>query len=438
MPYALLAVDHLSDSVGGLEPVDRHETRHFLTVAACLFLGAAACGFLWSWQNLRELELSHGGTESGISDKFASWQDWGGFEPVKTLHQALEMERKAWQMTRQETCSWEAGDPPPQFAGWKAWPEAGERCEPRESHLHPDKPERSDCWDILVSSCSNTSKCGASWQKAHKAALHKLGITAVKARYPLDDVSLCGGGSEGSRSWTSDEWERSQSWFERNVQVYVLEMPGLVISEQHETFSDLARHGLQAVRVAGLDLLFSDDLKVALAAGVVPDGFDPRNFADELGAASRAASHFHVQRMASALAGHKPLALVLEDGIRLARDFQQRVWSLIQEEIPCDWDVLSLSSSCPAGRCISPHLARIGPNAKLSRMERCKEMVSRGFGGILYRSAVVASIQKRWMGVAFDVNHPDCLSLDASLAALADEVAFYAVPAVQSHILRSC
>ena len=48
-------------------------------VAACLFLGAAACGFLWSWwsphaedfllfchvmlvrQNLRELELSHGG-----------------------------------------------------------------------------------------------------------------------------------------------------------------------------------------------------------------------------------------------------------------------------------------------------------------------------------------------------------------------------------------
>eukprot|EP00913_Durusdinium_trenchii_P030949 g28987.t1 len=214
------------------------------------------------------------------------------------------------------------------------------------------RPERSDCWDILVSSCSNTSKCndpshgkpkhhslshilhsgGASWQKAHKAALHKLGITAVKARYPLDDdppallpmihqrvvpqrcqVSLCGGGSEGSRSWTSDEWERSQSWFERNVQVYVLEMPGLVISEQHETFSDLARHGLQAVRVAGLDLLFSDDLKVALAAGVVPDGFDPRNFADELGAASRAASHFHVQRMASALAGHKPLALVLED-----------------------------------------------------------------------------------------------------------------------------
>lgn len=60
--------------------------------------------------------------------------------------------------------------------------------------------------------------------------------------------------------------------------------------------------------------------------------------------------------MASALAGHKPLALVLEDlsdkwvslifmrwcktflafykdGIRLARDFQQRVWSLIQEDL---------------------------------------------------------------------------------------------------------
>eukprot|EP00435_Cladocopium_sp_Y103_P063952 s1551_g25.t1 len=125
------------------------------------------------------------------------------------------------------------------------------------------------------------------------------------------------------------------------------------------------------------------------------------------------------------------------DGVGLAIDFREKVWSLIQEEIPCDWDVLSLSTSCPAGRCISPHLARIGPYPEREN-QRCDKTVSGGFGGILYRSAAVAEFRKRWMEVAFDANHPSCLNLDASLKALSDEVAFYAVPAVQTPRILSC
>ena len=82
------------------------------------------------------------------------------------------------------------------------------------------------------------------------------------------------------------------------------------------------------------------------------------------------------------------LQAVGKDGIGLAHDFQQRVWSIIHEEIchmqspsiwtpskkiqeiPCDWDVLSLSSSCPTGRCISPHLARIGWRLRGARESR--------------------------------------------------------------------
>lgn len=95
-----------------------------------------------------------------------------------------------------------------------------------------------------------------------------------------------------------------------------------------------------------------------------------------------------------------------KDGVGLAADFQEKVWALIQEdvldgthcvvcmffyqslclclnhrqegmaakrawhtsrlqEIPCDWAVLSLSTSCPVGRCISPRLARIGQTPEL-------------------------------------------------------------------------
>eukprot|EP00438_Fugacium_kawagutii_P012683 Skav207525 [mRNA] locus=scaffold907:349007:352267:+ [translate_table: standard] len=108
------------------------------------------------------------------------------------------------------------------------------------------------------------------------------------------------------------------------------------------------------------------------------------------------------------------------------------------EEIPCDWAVLSLSTSCPVGRCISPHLARIGPSPRRHRNEQCQEKVSHGFGGIMYRSAALAEIRQRWMEVAFDVKHPSCLNLDASLKALSDEVAFYAVPAVQTPKILTC
>ncbi|CAE7036904.1 CAT1 [Symbiodinium sp. CCMP2592] len=247
----------------------------------------------------------------------------------------------------------------------------------------------------------------------------------------------------GLRSWTDEQQRSSLEWFHRNVQaaralfgsasdrvcweskdsteIYVLEMPGLV--QQPED-----------VPKRCYDLNLELDLQAAVMDGSLPSGFDIKHFKDQVGALSLAASHFHVQNLARRSAAPKPIVLVLEDGAALAEDFRHKVWSLIQEETPCDWNVLSLSSSCPTGRCTSPHLARIGSDLRLSSLERCREVTSRGFRGILYRTGTIADFQNRWMQVAFDFAHPDCLSLDASLGAISDEVAFYAVPAVSVDI----
>lgn len=412
---------------------DQEAFKPVTVVFVLVLLVAAAFGIIEFGKD-HPLEDAAG---AQMMDKFASWQDWGGQNKIaKTLHEALEMEHRAWEMTRQETCSSEAGDPPPQFKAWKA---TSSRCQQLRNELSSRESTRKlDCWEVLVSTCAalGEKNCGSTWKEALSGASHRLRMPLDEPKYPLDDISLCGGKSGISRSWTFEERRKAKSWFERNVQVYVLEMPGLVLSDKHETIFDLTQHGLEAAHVAGFDLLSSSDLEAAHFSGSVPTAFNETLLRDQAYAISKAASHFHIQNLASTSPAPKPIALVLEDGVGLATDFREKVWALIQEEIPCDWDVLSLSSSCPAGRCISPHLARIGPHP--DENQQCDKTVSGGFGGILYRSAAVADFRKRWMEVAFDANHPNCLNLDASLKALSDEVAFYAVPAVQTPRILSC
>eukprot|EP00439_Symbiodinium_sp_Y106_P032631 s3643_g3.t3 len=336
--------------------------------------------------------------------------------------------------------------------------------------------DRPPCWELVQHACgivvlsdSETDlrfgqrhSCGLTWHAAYDRTSRTLGGALGEFSTPLSDASLCDDSRLGGlRSWTDEQQRSSLEWFHRNVQVYVLEMPGLVLNNGRETLASLGSQGLQGTPVAGYDLNLELDFQAAVMDGSLPSGFDIKHFKDQVGALSLAASHFHVQNLARRSATPKPIVLVLEDelcatntcmnccrrkdGAVLAEDFRDKVWpsslslslylSLVlncQQETPCDWNVLSLSSSCPTGRCTSPHLARIGPDLQLSSLERCRDVTSRGFRGILYRTGTIADFQNRWMQVAFDFAHPDCLSLDASLAAISDEVAFYAVPAVQS------
>jgi len=114
-----------------------------------------------------------------------------------------------------------------------------------------------------------------------------------------------------------------------------------------------------------------------------------------------------------------------------AEDFVTKLWRLVTQELPCDWQAVSLNSRCPFGRCVSPHLMRVHPDVNEPAW-RCHHGVNYGFQGVLYRTNEIENLQKKWKPVAFDEVRPHCLDVDVALASISDQVGFYAVPASQN------
>jgi len=148
-----------------------------------------------------------------------------------------------------------------------------------------------------------------------------------------------------------------------------------------------------------------------------------------LGTAGCASAHFKVQQ--KVIADGSPMALVLEDDSYLVDDFVPRVWALVREELPCDWQVTALLSRCGFGRCISPHLMRVMPDGN-EPYWRCFQGTNWGMHAVLYRTSVLPALQVRWKETVFDEERPHCMDVDVALASLSDKVGFYAVPAVQN------
>jgi len=148
-----------------------------------------------------------------------------------------------------------------------------------------------------------------------------------------------------------------------------------------------------------------------------------------LAAAGTAAGHLLALRQAASRAGDKPLVLLLEDDALLTSFFPTRLRSLLQET-PCDWKALSLKSQCPHGACVSPHVMRVMPS-KLDPQEGCRRGVNRGLRAVLYRREQLPEVSARLWSVVWQQQHPLCLNTDMALAALADEIPYYAVPAIQ-------
>lgn len=126
----------------------------------------------------------------------------------------------------------------------------------------------------------------------------------------------------------------------------------------------------------------------------------------------------------------KPVTLIFEDDAHPSKDFIPRVWHLLREEMPCDWSVVGLRSMCSFGTCISPHVSRVQPDVNEPE-GRCRHGVNYGFQGVLYRTGALESLDRRWREVVFDVKKPHCLDVDVALAAISDELGYYAVPFVQ-------
>jgi hypothetical protein len=201
----------------------------------------------------------------------------------------------------------------------------------------------------------------------------------------------------------------------------------------------LRKLGIQAQRISGVDLREAGALQAARQVGLVPSEYNfsrakelaaaPENaMGGVLGTLGCAIGHFTAQR--AALADGRPLAVVLEDDVQLEKDFVERLWSLVRDELPCDWEVTSLYSRCPFGRCVSPHLARILPDVNEPEW-RCRQGVNWGMQGMLYRVSRLNAAQGVWRRAVFDSERPHCLDVDVALASVSDQVNYYAVPSVQ-------
>jgi len=180
-------------------------------------------------------------------------------------------------------------------------------------------------------------------------------------------------------------------------------------------------------------------LETAKAQGWVPAAWnrtraqeiaydDRQMFGPLLGTLGCASAHFKAHQ--KVLADGSPLAIVLEDDVRVEDDFVERVWHLVLKELPCDWEVTSLYSRCPYGTCVSEHLARVHPDYDEPRW-RCRQGVNWGMQGVLYRTEKLRGFSQRWMDTVFDESRPHCLDVDVALASISDKVAYYAVPSVQ-------
>lgn len=320
--------------------------------------------------------------------------------------------------------------------------------------LFPDKPylaksDRNWCWvGWKVFGCYK-SMFGRfptqhfSWEEMREKALRaKVPLRSpIQLYHPLASPEICDRRELGTMPrWTKRQWDMAKTWFKQHVGVYVVNFPGNA-ARWHYIQIRLNSLGIEFNHVPGVDMREDSAMPDAKRKGLVPESFDPyiaqtnalkpeQGMEGIVGTVGCATAHFKAQTVAMNANPLKPLAVIFEDDAIPSDDFVPRLWSLVQDELPCDWDVVSLRSKCPYGICTSPHLTRVQPDGN-EPVDRCRHGVNYGFQGVLYRLSTLAPIQEKWKRVVFNATRPHCLDVDVALASFSDTLGFYAVPFVQ-------
>lgn len=330
-----------------------------------------------------------------------------------------------------------------------AWQRACEAL--RRSPLEWASPGRNWCWVWTKQEACYAERTW--WQAQERAAgRHDAPDPAVVPLEALRSPSLCDRPELGTLAATAQDREAARTWFDQTVSVYVINLPSAV--DRWLGVSERCRElGIHATRLPGVDLSLPGELRRAQEDGTIPrewsaseaEGNMRRIMAGSpavaveryvrdygLGTAGCAAAHLRAMRVAGGAERWRlrPLALILEDDAWLEDDFVVKVWRLVREEAPCDWEAISLRSQCPFGTCISPHLTRVQPDAT-EPAELCRHGVNFGFYAMLYRADRLEELSQRLAHVVWDATRPGCLANDVALAAISDEVAYYAVPTSQ-------
>jgi len=306
---------------------------------------------------------------------------------------------------------------------------------------------RNWCWVLMKKyGCIRHLKDSYTWKEAQAQAAYLGGVPSAERLpfEPLERPELCDrrrGPHDSLANWTRADWRESRSWFEENVAVYVLNLPSEEMRWRNVS-ARLAELKIASEKVPGFNMTRSQDMASAYREGAIPEDFDfsraqeqalrPRNgIQGILGTVGCAAGHFRALRRASRSEKRKPVTLVLEDDAYLHDDFIPQLWTLMQDELPCDWEAVSLSSRCPFGKCVSKRLSRVVPDGNEPEW-RCRHGVNYGFQGVLYRTESLERLRRKWQPVVFDERRPHCLDMDVALASISDQVSFYAVPSLQA------
>lgn len=303
---------------------------------------------------------------------------------------------------------------------------------------------RNWCWVAVKNQCHTIAnmKTPQPWIKYRTSA-----ALSGNAPFPLDDAfdglkhpHVCDRPSQGMPiPYATEEEQLAGQWFNDTVAVYVLNLRNY--TQRWEMISRRLRElNIKAERVFGVDMQEPGILEKAKQQGWVPESFDfdfaqrranlppfyKGNITSTFGCA---AAHFKAQ--AKILKDNAKLALVLEDVSYLHDGFVVRLWRLVSQELPCDWDIVQLLGRCPYGECISQHLARVQPDANEPKW-RCRAGVNLGMHATLYRPERLSAVQERWKRAVFNEHQPHCLDIDVGLASISDEVGYYSVPASQT------
>jgi hypothetical protein len=306
------------------------------------------------------------------------------------------------------------------------------------------KYKRNWCWVGLKEfGCHRHFYDHLSWAKMQQISL-AVGATSNATFHPLQKPQVCDQQVFGGTSdWTQSAWSRARLWFAQHVNVYVLSLPTSVVRRTTmRTMLDTLRIPFKFVD--GVDMRVHGGLEAAKKDGLIPmqfnateaqaEAYNPRNgmgtAGSIMGTLGCASGHFRAQNH-GVEKDPKAITIVFEDDVSPEEDFIPKFWRLVTQDLPCDWQAVSLYSRCPFGTCVSPHLTRVQPDVNEPDW-RCRHGVNYGFQGIVYRTKEIPNLQRLWKPVVFDEKRPHCLDVDVALASISDRVRFYAVPASQS------
>eukprot|EP00443_Scrippsiella_acuminata_P112958 CAMPEP_0115586736 /NCGR_PEP_ID=MMETSP0272-20121206/7849_1 /TAXON_ID=71861 /ORGANISM="Scrippsiella trochoidea, Strain CCMP3099" /LENGTH=688 /DNA_ID=CAMNT_0003021803 /DNA_START=97 /DNA_END=2160 /DNA_ORIENTATION=- len=318
-------------------------------------------------------------------------------------------------------------------------------CENLDSPMVSTWHGQNRCWEWMKQVGCYAANWGTlSWYEGQTRAaqLGKAPPPLKALMTPLSMPEICEHHDNGARVLVSSKEAREATrWLNSNINVFVLNLPSDT-ERWHMLSARMKALGIHFSRIAGIDFTLPNAYMNAKRANLIPMGFnfsmaqaEARTLFQSMqgiaGTMGCAAAHLNAMRHAVAHRREKPLTLILEDDVRLEDDFAVKLRRMLETEAPCDWVAISLKTKCPYGRCISPHLSRVGPDGN-EPVERCRHGVNYGFYAMLYRSHDLDKLRTRLAEVVWNAHRPRCLDIDVALASISDEVAYYAVPGMQA------